>query len=76
MDGDVSQLIFWLEELYEDKKECLYFGDVYIYMCEVIMHHIYGLLSFFFSEKISTTTVTITTSNRDGGGKERQRERE
>lgn len=30
LDGDVSQLIFWLEELYEDKKECLYFGDVYI----------------------------------------------
>lgn len=40
LDGDVSQLIFWLEVLYEDKKECLCFGDVYIYICEVIMHHI------------------------------------
>ena len=57
-------------------KKSVFTLGMYIYVCEVIMHHIHGLLSFFFSEKTSTTTITITTSNRDGGGKERQRERE
>lgn len=71
--SDVSQLIFWLEGLYEDEKECLCFGDVYI--CEVIMHHIYGLLSCFFQKRLLLPQLLLLLVIEMGDGKgDRQKE--
>lgn len=73
LDDDVSQLIFCLAGLYEDKKECLCFGDVYI--CEVIMHHIYGLLSCFFQKRLLLPQLLLLLVIEMGEGK-RDREKE
>lgn len=73
LDGDVSRLMFWLQGFYEDKKECLCFGDVYIR--EAIMLHIYGLLSCFFQKRLTLPQLLLLLVIEIGEGK-RDREKE